>query len=415
MSIDGTKLLFEGFLQKRKDTMKIRWVTYWFRLQNTTLFFYTQKNGSASHLRGYYYIYTVQSVREVQRVDGKRFMFEIIMTNGKRKVLAAETAALRKEWVGHLWQAMNLSFSVVSDTRGTQLDVCEQRDRLNSSAPLCSHSESVMQLLPARPLSAPAPTGHIHPEISSIACLSEALNREEASEVHQSTLPSSSYQHHSGDSLNSSQWSIGLNNAEDRQEGLYDFLPPRNSASINSSQWSSGLNNAEGRPEEDYDILPPRNSASLNSSQWSSWLNNAEGRPEEDYDILPPRNSASLNSSQWSSWLNNAEGRPEEDYDILPPRNSASLNGSQWSSGFNNAEDRPEEDYDILPPRNKVCEISASAEMNEGVYDSPILYRSSAEHPNPTESVYDVPSSLLRRTPDHSLVDQPANAAYWRI
>ncbi|KAL7379457.1 hypothetical protein ABVT39_027633 [Epinephelus coioides] len=415
MSIDGTKLLFEGFLQKRKDTMKIRWVTYWFRLQNTTLFFYTQKNGSASHLRGYYYIYTVQSVREVQRVDGKRFMFEIIMTNGKRKVLAAETAALRKEWVGHLWQAMNLSSSVVSDTRGTQLDVCEQQDRLNSSAPLCSHSESVMQLLPARPLSAPAPMGHIHPEISSIACLSEALNREEASEVHQSTLPSSSYQHHSGDSLNSSQWSSGLNNAEDRQEGLYDFLPPRNSASLNSSQWSSGLNNAEGRPEEDYDILPPRNSASLNSSQWPSGLNNAECRPEEDYDILPPRNSASLKSSQWSSWLNNAEGRPEEDYDILPPRNSASLNGFQWSSGFNNAEGRPEEDYDILPLRNKVCEISASAEMNEGVYDSPISYRSSAEHPNPTESVYDVPSSLLRRTPDDSLVDQPASGAYWRI
>ncbi|AWP18814.1 Hypothetical protein SMAX5B_021068 [Scophthalmus maximus] len=61
MSVDGTKLLFEGFLQKRKDTM--------------------------SHLRGNYYIYTVQSVREVQRADSSRFMFEIIMKNGKRKML----------------------------------------------------------------------------------------------------------------------------------------------------------------------------------------------------------------------------------------------------------------------------------------------------------------------------------------
>ncbi|KAK1876967.1 Arf-GAP with coiled-coil ANK repeat and PH domain containing protein 2 [Dissostichus eleginoides] len=87
MSVDQTKLLLEGFLQKRKDNMKLRWVTYWFRLQNTTLFFYTQKNGSASHLRSYYYIYTVQSVREVPRVAGNRFIFEIIMTNGKRKVL----------------------------------------------------------------------------------------------------------------------------------------------------------------------------------------------------------------------------------------------------------------------------------------------------------------------------------------
>ncbi|XP_034046619.1 uncharacterized protein LOC117528152 isoform X2 [Thalassophryne amazonica] len=109
MSTDRTKLLFEGFLQKRKDTMKIRWVTYWFRLQNTTLFFYTKKNGSALHLRGYYYIYTVQSVREVQQVSSKRFLFEIIMTNGKRKVLAAESAADRNEWIEHLWRAMRLS------------------------------------------------------------------------------------------------------------------------------------------------------------------------------------------------------------------------------------------------------------------------------------------------------------------
>ncbi|XP_062295286.1 uncharacterized protein LOC133999953 [Scomber scombrus] len=88
------EVLFEGFLQKRKDTLKLKWVTYWFRLQNTTLFFYTQKNGNASHLRGYYYIYTVQSVREVQRVGSKRFMFELIMTNGKRKVLVSQHCGL---------------------------------------------------------------------------------------------------------------------------------------------------------------------------------------------------------------------------------------------------------------------------------------------------------------------------------
>ncbi|XP_039680748.1 uncharacterized protein LOC120574484 isoform X2 [Perca fluviatilis] len=285
MSLDGTKLLFEGFLQKRKDNLKIRWVTYWFRLQNTTLFFYTRKNGSAAHLRGYYYIYTVQSVREVQRVDSKRFMFEIFMTNGKRKLLAAETAALRKEWVGLLWQAMNLSTSGVSDSRSTQHEVCEQRERLNSSAPISSHSERVMELLPARPLSAPAPTGHVHHKIRSIAtpiCLSEEPECEEA--MQQNTLPAC-------DSLNSPQWSSGLSNAEGRQEG----------------------------------------------------------------------------------------------------------------------------DYDILPLRNTVCEINASTETDEGVYDFPLSYRRSAEHPNPTESIYDVPSSLLRRMPDHTLEEQLEDEVYWRI
>ncbi|TDH02817.1 hypothetical protein EPR50_G00156540 [Perca flavescens] len=286
MSLDGTKLLFEGFLQKRKDTLKIKWVTYWFRLQNTTLFFYTRKNGSAAHLRGYYYIYTVQSVREVQRVDSKRFMFEIIMTNGKRKLLAAETAALRKEWVGLLWQAMNLSTSGVSDSRSTQHEVCEQRERLNSSAPISSHSERVMELLPARPLS--APTGHVHHKIKSIAspiCLSEEPECEEA--MQQNTLPACSYQHYNSDSLN-------------------------------SPQWSSGLSNAEG-------------------------------------------------------------------------------------------------DYDILPRRTTVCEISASTETDEGVYDFPLSYRRSAEHANPTESIYDVPSSLLRRMPDHTLEEQLEDEVYWRI
>ncbi|XP_054463184.1 uncharacterized protein LOC129098221 [Anoplopoma fimbria] len=275
MSVDGTKLLFEGFLQKRKDTMKLRWMTYWFRLQNATLFFYTQKNGSASHLKGYYYIFTVQSVREVQRVDSKRFVFEIIMKNGKRKVLAADTAVLRKEWVGHLWQAMHLSTSVVSDSRSTHVDVCEQRERVNSSAPIFSHS--VMESLPARPLSAPS---HIQHEIRSIAP-SEEPDREET--LYQNTLPDCSYQHH---------------------------------------------------------------------------------------------------------------------------------NGSQWTSGWSNA---VEGDYDILPLRNKVCEVNASTDMDEDVYDFPVSYRRAAEQPNPTESIYDVPSALLRRMPDRPSEDQPEDGDYWRI
>ncbi|XP_056258314.1 interactor protein for cytohesin exchange factors 1 isoform X2 [Seriola aureovittata] len=284
MSVDATKLLFEGFLQKRKDTLKIRWVTYWFRLQNTTLFFYTKENGSAPYLRGYYYIYTVQSVREVQRAGSKRFMFEIIMTNGKRKMLAAETAALRKEWVGHLWQAMHLSTSQVS-SRGRHLEECEQRDRLNSSTPICSHSDSVMESLPARPLSAPAPSVQIHCETTH---LFQELNSEE--ETYQNTPSACNSQHQSVDGLNNPQWSGGLSNAENR-----------------------------------------------------------------------------------------------------------------------------EGDYDVLPVRKKKCEINVLTEMDEGVYDFPLSYRRSVEQQDPAESIYDVPSNLLRNMPDHTIEEQHEEELYCRI
>ncbi|XP_029365288.1 uncharacterized protein LOC115048127 isoform X2 [Echeneis naucrates] len=223
MSIDGTALLFEGFLQKRKDTLKIRWVTYWFRLQNTTLFFYTKENGSASHLRGYYYIYTMQTVREVMRADSKRFMFEIIMTNGKRKMLAAETEALRKEWVGHLWQAMHLSTSVVSEALGTRPEESQLRDRINSITPICSRTESVMDTLPPRPLSAPDPPVLVRCETRSRASPVDTSEDEEEA-IYLNTSFAFNYQYKNVDSLKNPQWSSELSDAEDR-EADYDVLP----------------------------------------------------------------------------------------------------------------------------------------------------------------------------------------------
>ncbi|XP_035470361.1 uncharacterized protein LOC118288410 isoform X2 [Scophthalmus maximus] len=214
--------------------MKIRWLTYWFRLQNTTLFFYTKKNGSASHLRGNYYIYTVQSVREVQRADSSRFMFEIIMKNGKRKMLAAETAALRKEWVGQLWQAMHLSASRISmQCSDADLEECEQPDRQSSSTSVCSYSDGVMESPPARPLSAPSPSTHTHRETRSVPSalsprlpLYQELNSEEA--VYENTLLALDYRHQNGDRLQDPPWSCGWSRAQDTQEGDYDVLPPRN-------------------------------------------------------------------------------------------------------------------------------------------------------------------------------------------
>ncbi|XP_036069189.1 uncharacterized protein LOC112146198 isoform X3 [Oryzias melastigma] len=170
MSVNGTSLLFEGFLQKRKDTLKLRWVTYWFRLQNTTLFFYNEKNCDASTLKGYYYIYTVQSVREIPKATKKHFMFEIILTNGKCKMLAAQTAALRKQWVEHLWEAMRLSTNP-----GTH--------------------HSMMPLLPAASVT---PSHQIYPEARI----------------------------HEKHSLDHESHSIGFN-GEDHQSYEYDVLPCR--------------------------------------------------------------------------------------------------------------------------------------------------------------------------------------------
>ncbi|XP_027004274.2 uncharacterized protein LOC113643999 isoform X2 [Tachysurus fulvidraco] len=97
----------QGFLKKRKDKIKLKWVTYWFELYNSTLFFYNKEHGSSSDLRGKYYLIEVQSVREMMWTKKQNYSFELTMKNGKRKVLAAETADLRQLWMCQLLQAMN--------------------------------------------------------------------------------------------------------------------------------------------------------------------------------------------------------------------------------------------------------------------------------------------------------------------
>ncbi|XP_069604841.1 uncharacterized protein [Ranitomeya imitator] len=100
-------LVFEGFLKKRKDTMKFTWAKYWFKLQNTTLYFYTRRDAQPACLRGQYYMYSVQSVRSVTSPDGD-FPFEIVMKNGRKKLLSAESEDLRDVWLKLLWKSMQL-------------------------------------------------------------------------------------------------------------------------------------------------------------------------------------------------------------------------------------------------------------------------------------------------------------------
>ncbi|KAG7491640.1 hypothetical protein MATL_G00005820 [Megalops atlanticus] len=144
MSTEQQELTFESFLKKRKDKVKLKWVTYWFRLQNTTLFFYTKKHGSALHLRGQYYIYMVQSVREVTKKGGKQFAFEITMKNGKKKLLAAETKDLRQAWVGLLWKAMQLPGPGRSDSSCVWNDVAHLKQMAQSSRHSSSESDGGM-------------------------------------------------------------------------------------------------------------------------------------------------------------------------------------------------------------------------------------------------------------------------------
>ncbi|XP_072560911.1 uncharacterized protein [Paramormyrops kingsleyae] len=109
MSTGDHELLFEGFLRKRRDKMKLKWVTYLFRLESTCLSFYTKKNEYSTHLKGRYDLCGVKSVREIDRNDNKHYVFEISLKNGKKKLLAADSAYLRQCWMDRLWRAIQLS------------------------------------------------------------------------------------------------------------------------------------------------------------------------------------------------------------------------------------------------------------------------------------------------------------------
>ncbi|XP_063068116.1 uncharacterized protein LOC134459664 [Engraulis encrasicolus] len=214
-------LFFEGYLKKRKDKMKIRWATYWFRLHNTTLFFYNKKEGHASHLRGQYYIYMVQSVREVN--ESKRHTFEMTMKNGKRKVLAAETPDLRCQWVRQLWQAMQLSGS------GRSLSVCawprasqhEQKPRVVSTPP-CPSNRLDPDLMEntAQPSSPPEPESVALPD-SDLYSVPRTTEK--------NIIPTDTpiycnvYQYTQVNKLASDQ---SQDQKQKPEENLYDVLPP---------------------------------------------------------------------------------------------------------------------------------------------------------------------------------------------
>ncbi|KAK6312263.1 hypothetical protein J4Q44_G00179270 [Coregonus suidteri] len=313
MSTEKKQLLLEGFLKKRKDTLKMKWATYWFRLQNTTLFFYTRKHGSASHLRGLYYIYTVQSVREIQREKGKHYVFEITMKNGKRKVLAAETADLRTEWIGQLWRAMHLSGPGGTDPgciRQQDVRSDDLRVRGHSSTYSSSECDSMTEPLGVhRPLSAPltpfTPDQDLDQGDRSTHCLSAPLTPDQ-NLGHRATL------------------SLSLTDELSSEEAIC-----QNTVSHCGEEDKNSVHRLSGRCEEE-----------------------EHNEEEGHYDILPaPRNS---------------------EYHI-----------NQSDEDLTDGEDL----YDFPLSNRRASDCQNYSEM--------------------TESIYDVPSSLMRKMSEHTLEPYP--------
>ncbi|KAM8945732.1 uncharacterized protein RCH25_049056 [Pelodytes ibericus] len=135
-------LSFEGFLRKRKDRMKFTWARYWFKLQNTTLYFYITQESQAPMLRGQYYMYYVQSVRKVISPE-EDFLFEIVMKNGKRKLLSADTAQLRDVWMEFLWKAMQLPGPGRDRSSCTWYDIPDLLQKANPECDDGSHDKLI--------------------------------------------------------------------------------------------------------------------------------------------------------------------------------------------------------------------------------------------------------------------------------
>ncbi|XP_019906220.2 uncharacterized protein LOC105013135 isoform X1 [Esox lucius] len=355
MSATGQQLLFEGFLKKRKDTMKMKWATYWFRLHNTTLFFYTKKHGSASHLRGLYYIYTVQSVRVIQK-ESKHSLFEIIMKNGKRKVLAAETDDLRRVWIDQLWRAMHLSApggSFPGSIRQQNVGSDDLRIRGHTIAYNGSECNSVTENLEVhRPLSVPlspcTPKQNLDLWKKSTFTLPTPLKLDQDLE------------NWSTNSL--SRLNRDLYLCDSGVMSLTDKLKSEESTEQNTiSHW-----------EECNDSVP-------------KLTGNCDERDEEEshYDILPARNSEHQTKQSEENLI-----QQEGIYDFPLSNRRATDRRTEHQT------DQSDEDLT----------------HGVGIYDVPMSNRRASDQQEcreTTESIYDVPRSLLKKMSDHTLESYP--------
>ncbi|XP_061081231.1 uncharacterized protein LOC133115372 isoform X2 [Conger conger] len=232
----------------------------------------------------------VKSVREVQKSEGKRYAFEIGMKNGKKKLLAADTADLRQTWVELLWRAMRAPGE-------------------RHSVPACIWQEGE--------------------ELSGQGSAHSSGSEGERRERDRGRLRASS-----------EPWAL-------TPEPLCPGTP---------RAWT-------GRALTPEPLCP--------------------GTPRTTTKS-PALGAASFDSGLWKSSLGLQEEEEEEEEE---------------------EQDAEESDYDVLPSRTQ------RLLQEENIYDVPLCNMRVTEETHPgyreiEESIYDVPSSLLRRLSDRSIGDQ---------
>ncbi|XP_062886720.1 uncharacterized protein LOC134336427 isoform X1 [Mobula hypostoma] len=234
---NGKDLIFEGYLKKQKDKMKFAWAKYWFRLQNTTLFFFTNKQCEACHLRGQYYIYMVQSVRKKEDRNHE-YIFEMVMKNGKRKVLAAESSDLRAVWMEFLWKAMQLPGPGKKNSACTWHDIPHLIQRAASLCPNTTEREDSMGSLCSTDTQSEDYTSdavYFAFPVHSRQTSSTASDLDESSNVRRSNITSSSEEGESVDNeaTPASQGSAGDQREQEMEAVTVPSLKPKATDRVN--------------------------------------------------------------------------------------------------------------------------------------------------------------------------------------
>ncbi|XP_067859673.1 uncharacterized protein [Heptranchias perlo] len=98
----------EGFLEKRRQTLKFNWRFYKFVLNDTSLCYYKVKNkpNPEGILYGKIDVRFMHSARETTTVN-HNYPFEVVLANGKIIILSASTNEQRLKWLRCLWDSMH--------------------------------------------------------------------------------------------------------------------------------------------------------------------------------------------------------------------------------------------------------------------------------------------------------------------
>ncbi|XP_078257728.1 uncharacterized protein LOC144594757 [Rhinoraja longicauda] len=215
-------LVFEGYLKKRKDKM--------------------------CHLRGQYYIFTVQSVREIKD-RSREYLFEMVMKNGKRKLLAAESSDLRAVWMQFLWKAMQLPGPGKRNSACTWHDIPHLIQRATSLCQDKSKRENSMGSLSSTDTQSEdntSDTGHLS---SSAACRqSFSASLDESYNMRSSNMTSSS---EGGDPMDNDRDTSSQATADDqnKQEVETDDAPSPGAEAMDRAVQSDPEDPFASRPD----------------------------------------------------------------------------------------------------------------------------------------------------------------------